>query len=94
MSYLDRNKIVNIPSSESDELSYLRKKFYNLFSFGSNVNLLVTFQKFDNDWGEYIDLEAPFALCNKDKLKAVVTPLLIDSTPAQSFQSSVCEVRL
>ena len=57
--------------------------------FGSNVNLLVTFQKFDKDWGEYINLEIPAVLSDKDKLKAVVTPLLVDSTPVQSSLSSV-----
>ena len=89
VSYLERNKVVSIPVSESaDELSYL-KEFNNIFSFGSNVNLLVTFQKFDKDWGEYIDLETPAVLSDKDKLKAVVTPLLVDSTPVQSSLSSV-----
>ena len=87
--YLERNKVVSIPVSESaDELSYL-KEFNNIFSFGSNVNLLVTFQKFDKDWGEYINLEIPAVLSDKDKLKAVVTPLLVDSTPVQSSLSSV-----
>ena len=90
VSYLERNKVVSIPVSESaDELSYLKKEFNNIFSFGSNVNLLVTFQKFDKDWGEYIDLETPAVLSDKDKLKAVVTPLLVDSTPVQSSLSSV-----
>ena len=52
VSYLERNKVVSIPVSESaDELSYLKKEFNNIVSFGSNVNLLVTFQKFDKDWG-------------------------------------------
>ena len=90
VSYLERNKVVSIPVSESaDELSYLKKEFNNIFSFGSNVNLLVTFQKFDKDWGEYIDLETPAVLSDKDKLKAVVTPLLVDSTPVQSSLSSI-----
>ena len=90
VSYLERNKVVSIPVSESaDELSYLKKEFNNIFSFGSNVNLLVTFQKFNKDWGEYIDLETPAVLSDKDKLKAVVTPLLVDSTPVQSSLSSI-----
>ena len=40
------------------------------------MNLQVTFQKFDKEWEEYVDLESPAVLCHNDKLKAVVTPLL------------------
>lgn len=92
ISYLDRNKIIKIPSSaESDELSYLNKEFKAAFSFGANVNIQVTFQKFDKEWGEFIDLETPIALNHKDKLKAVVMPLLVDNTPISSTPASVAD---
>ena len=82
VSYLDRNKIIQIPSIDSDELVYLKKEFRSNFCFGENVNIDVTFQKFDPDWNDYIDLESPLVLAHKDKLKAIVTPLLRDSTPS------------
>ena len=40
----------------------------------------MTFQHFDSEWREYIDLEADSSVCHKDKLKVIVTPLLV--TPA------------
>ncbi len=76
VSYLERNKIIRIPSSINDELAYLKKEFKKSFSFGENVNLDITFQKFDSEWDQYIDLESPVVFIDKDKLKAVVTPLL------------------
>ena len=51
---------MRIPRSiDGDELSYLTNEFKKAFAFGDNVNLQVTFQKYDPDWGEYIDLEIP-----------------------------------
>ena len=44
--------------------------------FGSNVNILLTFQKVDQDWSEYVDLDEGSVLCHKGKIKAAVTPLL------------------
>ena len=89
VSYLDRNKVIRIPTtSDSDELVYLKKEFKKMFSFGENVNLEVTFQKFDSEWDEYVDLESQAVLCHKDKLKAVITPLLEDNTPASTRVSS------
>ncbi len=82
MSYLDRNKVIQIPSIDADELVYLKKEFRRNFCFGENVNIDVTFQKFDPDWNDYIDLESPLLLAHKDKLKAIVTPLLRDNTPS------------
>lgn len=85
VSYLERNKIIRIPTSlECDELSHLTTEFKAAFSFGGNVNIQVTFQKFDNDWGEFIDLETPLTLQHKDKLKAVIILILIDNTPVSS----------
>ena len=43
------------------------------------MNLRVTFQKYDSDWECFVDLEEGYAVVHKDKLKAVITPLLRDS---------------
>ena len=78
VTYLERNKILKIPvSSKTDELKFLEKEFRNEFKFESNVNLLITFQHFDGEWDEYVDLDEDCALAHKDKLKAVVSPMLI-----------------
>lgn len=78
VTYLERNKILKIPvSSKTGELKFLEKEFRNEFKFESNVNLLITFQRFDGEWDEYVDLDEDCALAHKDKLKAVVSPMLI-----------------
>lgn len=69
VTYLERNKI-KIPVSSKK--SFARK----FFKFESNVNLLITFQCFDGEWDEYVDLDEDCALAHKDKLKAVVSPML------------------
>ena len=42
------------------------------------MNLRVTFQKYDSDWECFV--EEGYAVVHKDKLKAVITPLLRDSS--------------
>ena len=74
VSYLERNKVIRIPESKKEnDIDYLAKEFKKVFAFDRNVNILLTFQKFDQDWNEYIDLDDDSVLCNKDKIKAVVS---------------------
>ena len=90
VSYGERNKVISIPESKrGNDLNYLSQEFKKMFSFGDNVNLLLTFQKFDNDWCEYLDLEENCSLSNKDKIKAVVTPILWDDTPLPSMAGTI-----
>ena len=42
----------------------------------------ITFQKFDSEWNEYIDLEDTDKISDKDKLKVVVTPSRSGETAA------------
>ena len=73
VSYGERNKVVSIPQSTGkSDLEFLSKEFKTVFSFGDNVNLLLTFQKFDSEWGEYLDLEDNSTLFHKDKVNAIV----------------------
>ena len=53
VSYLERQISENIKGYDIDCLSELKK----VFAFGSNVNILLTFQKVDQDWSEYVDLD-------------------------------------
>ena len=89
VSYGERNKVVSIPQSTGkSDLEFLSKEFKTVFSFGDNVNLLLTFQKFDSEWGEYLDLENNSTLFHKDKVNAIVTPILTDDTPLPSVVPS------
>ena len=57
LSYLDRNKPVIVPQDTESDISFLRKQFLRSFNYSKNVRLVVTFQRFDNEWNEYVDLE-------------------------------------
>lgn len=75
-------------------MDYLRREFLVQFKFEANVKLDVTFQRFDSDWNEFVDLEDADEICDKDKLKAVVTPILAQETPEGSSCMSRNEVSL
>ena len=60
-----------------DDLKFLTQEFKKEFSFESNVNISVTFQRFDPEWDEYVDLDPASELGHKDKLVVVVTPILV-----------------
>ena len=58
ISYLDSSKPVKIPAVyDGTELDYLTRIFMKAFSFESNVNLKITFQRFSTDWEQYVDLD-------------------------------------
>ena len=89
LSYLEKNKRIVIPSEKSEsDLRYLNNQFIAHFNFESNVKLDITFQRFESEWNEYIDLEDTDEINDKDKLKVVVTPLLGGETPTRCISGS------
>ena len=69
VSYLERNKIFEIPGTVKNEIAYLTSqvlKGFN-FTFDTNVNLEVTFQKYDKDWDKYLDVEKDYQVEDKDR---------------------------
>ena len=79
VSYLDRNKVITIPDDTGEgDVQYVIKEFKKAFNFEGCVNLGIVLQKFDSEWDTYVDLEKNDALVNKDKVKAVVMPILED----------------
>ena len=89
VSYLDNNKRIVLPSEKLEgDLSYLKDQFLTQFKFERNVTLKVTFQRFDSGWNKYVDLDDTEEIRHKDKLKAVVTPLISCNTSEGSISSS------
>ena len=86
VSYNDCNKIVEIPPQpdSKSEMEFLRKESLKLFKFFSNVTLELVFQKFDNEWETWIDVDESYALQEKDKLKMIVQPTLTSSVTSAS----------
>ena len=82
VSYLENNKVLKIPTNKGSvsDVEYLEQAFRPEFSFESTVKLSITFQRFDEDGNEFIDLEADTELQQKDKVKAVVSAALVDPT--------------
>ena len=73
--HLEKNKKISIPLHKSEwDIEYLRREFLKHFFFEQNVKLQITFQHFDPEWEEYVDLEEDAVVHHKDKLKVIVTP--------------------
>ena len=91
VSYLERNKKIEIPVDKPNNVT--ESVFKSAFSFGGNIKLCITFQRFDKDFEEFVDLDYDEKINDKDKLKAVVSPLLDTKesplfTPAVSYHPS------
>ena len=83
LSYLERNKVITIPVvKEGSDVQFIRSRFIQLFSFEKNVGLCLSFQKFDDEWQEYVELDDTEDVKNKEKIKVVVMPVL--GTPGSS----------
>ena len=92
--YLERTKKISIPEHKSEgDVEYLRKEFLKKVYPEKNVepqSAQITFQHFDPEWEEYVDLEDDAVVPNNAKLKAIVTTprlsrlLTIDGSPTTS----------
>ena len=90
--YMDRKKVLKVQSDQQmSDVSFLELEFRKEFAFEANVNLVVTFQRFDPEWNETVDLDEAAVINNKDKLTALVTPILV-TPPVTSPDESPLEV--
>ena len=87
VSYLERNKVIRVPIVKEDtDLEFIRKEFIKLYSFEENVRLCLSFQRSDEDWKDYIEIEGD-DIKNKEKIKVIVIPVL--GTPRSSNDGGV-----
>ena len=78
VNYFERNKVFSIPqSTDIPDISYLEKEFRKVFKFQANVNLEISFQRFEKDWEEYGRIREKLYFKSQG---AVVTPLLTDGS--------------
>lgn len=71
VSHLERKVIFKIPKEKCvSDVEFLILEFKKKFSHESNA---ITFQRFDADWDQIVDLEENEVLNDKDKLTAVIT---------------------
>ncbi len=61
----------------------MSRKFLESFNYTKNARLAVHFQRFDEEWQEYIDLDVDATIYDKDKLKVVVSPLLSEDSSTE-----------
>ena len=80
VSYLERKKVFTLSTTVPNQLELLKDKFRKEFQCQHNVNLDISFQRFDPDWDDYVDLDEDSVLQEKEKLKAVVTPILVSAS--------------
>ena len=83
----------SIPEHKSEgDVEHLKKEFLKKLYSKKNVkpqSAQITFQHFDPEWEEYVDLEDDAVVPNNRKLKAIVTPhlsrlLTINGSPTTS----------
>ena len=92
VSFTDR-KIFKIDlGRQMSDMAFVTQAFRKEFTIESNVNVVVTFQRFDPEWGEHIDLDPDSELHHKDKLVAVVTPILVTPPASSTVEQSLAEV--
>jgi hypothetical protein len=98
VSYLERNKVFTIPDTAREEgvkeVQFLKLEFLKAFNLADDITADVVFQKYDEDWDTYIDLEAGDMLMTKDKLKAIVSHnVILQHTPVcGSVNTSIISV--
>lgn len=93
VGYLERKKRITIAEKPTEnELDYLKEEFLKSFGLQKSIQLhQITFQRFDPEWNEYVDIEEGDVLLNKDKLKVVVSPCLLDTVPKSSVAVLACD---
>ena len=58
VSYGERNKVIIIPGTKNEtDSEFLKRDFTNRFAIDERPDHVITFQQFDEDWGQYVDLE-------------------------------------
>ena len=72
----NRKKVVISPKEGTKELAFLESVFRKLLNF-EQVNVAISFQRYDPDFEEFVDLEEDDELRNMEKLNVVVTPVLV-----------------
>ena len=86
--YQDNRKKVSIPKEKAtSDLKFLESSSRMLFKFQDQVNLVISFQRFDKAFNEFVDLDDDEELHDLEKLNVVVTPILITPivTPNVSY---------
>ena len=76
--YQENRKKVLIPKEKAtSDLKFLESSFRTLFKFEKQVNLVISFQRFDKAFNEFVDLDDDEELRDLEKLSVVVTPVLV-----------------
>ena len=87
LRYQENRKKVVIPAEKTEsDLEFLESSFCTHFKFQNQVNLVISFQRFDKDFEEFVDLEPDEELLD---LNVIVTPILISP---QTVSSTFCAV--
>uniref|UniRef100_A0A1X7UQ92 Uncharacterized protein n=1 Tax=Amphimedon queenslandica TaxID=400682 RepID=A0A1X7UQ92_AMPQE len=91
LSYLDWNKEVKVPElKKENDIAFLEMEFRCHFNYQENVHLGVTFQRYNDTWTEYVDLDCDAKVSSMEKLKVIVSPVI--KTPTNtSINPSVIE---
>ena len=78
LKYEEHRKKVMIPAEkDTSDLAFLESSFRQAFNFEKQVNLTISFQRYDADFDELVDMEDGDEIQHLEKLNVVVTPVLV-----------------
>ena len=84
LKYKESRKKIVIPAEKGiSDMAFVESSFRKLFKFEGQVNLTISFQRFDMDFQELVDLEENEELQDMEKLNVVVTST-VTTPPAVS----------
>lgn len=76
VTYRQHNKVLCVESLDGEgDVQILEDEFRKEFKLEPATDLSITFQRFDTDWKEFINLDSSSTLYHKDKLMAFTTSL-------------------
>lgn len=70
VSYLERNKVFKIPQVDEagEDLVCLKELFKKEFDIRPSLDMKISFQRYDQEWEEFVELEKNCFLFHKEKL--------------------------
>ena len=94
LKYQESGKKVVIPAETTNDLDFLESSFRSLYQCElKESNVAITFQRYDEAFDEFIDLETDEEVHHLDKINVIATPTVATSTTEVSWPVSITSTR-
>ena len=94
LKYEEHRKKVMIPAEkDTSDLAFLESSFRQAFNFEKQVNLTISFQRYDADFDELVDMEDGDEIQHLEKLNVVVTSVLVTPSAVSQYTVDAQKIR-